>query len=423
MKKSKKCLRRALNRLEALNLKKLRPGMHPDGNGLYLVVQDSGARSWILRTMVRGRRKDIGLGGLAITSLAEARDEAGKLRAKARKGEDVLEVRRLDKRKANTPTFEDAAQQVHKEVAPTLKNEGNRENWLRSMENHVFPAFGKKTVETVDAADVLRAVGPIWTTKPDMARKTLTRIRRVLDWATIRGWRTVMAGNMTIALPNPCAGIHAALPSQPKEGHHAALPYSDLPALLEKIRVASCSEVLKLALEFTILTTTRTSEALYARKGELDLKAKTWTIPAERLQKEGVRRSGMKEDEPHCVPLSPRCVEIIEQAAQLNGDDDLVFPVSAGKAFSNVAMLKALQRIEGCENLSVHGFRATFKTWAHEKTKFDSLVIEAALAHKVEGIERHYLRTTFFDQRVKLMNDWARFATAAPLATVVKMRR
>ena len=216
--------KRELNRLTPVMLKKLPPGMHADGNGLYLDVQPSGSRSWILRTLVRRKRRDIGLGGLSTTSLAEAREEAAKLRARARKGEDILEKRRMEKR--NVPTFEEAARTVHQEVAPSLRNASNRVNWLRSLENHVFPMFGKKTVDTaIDSADVLRAILPIWRTKPDMARKTLARIRRVFDWATLHHHRDVMVGNITLALPNPCIGVRAALPGQPREGHHAALPY------------------------------------------------------------------------------------------------------------------------------------------------------------------------------------------------------
>src|SRR5262249_12937136 len=173
--------KRELNRLSAVSLQKLKVGkMHNDGNGLYLDVQRSGSRSWILRTMVRQKRRDIGLVSLSTRSLAEAREEAAKLRARAKKGEHILEKRRMARRRV--PTFEEAAQKVHKEVAPTLLNEANKENWLRSLDLHVFSVFGKKAVDAVDSADILRAVMPIWTKKPDMARKTLARIRRVMDW-------------------------------------------------------------------------------------------------------------------------------------------------------------------------------------------------------------------------------------------------
>ena len=400
-------------RLSAVGLQKLPSGLHLDGKGLYLVVQDSGSRSWILRTLVCGKRRDIGLGSLSTTSLAEAREEAANLRGKARKGEDILSKRRQEKQKSSAPTFEVAARIVHKEVSPTLKNDHNKVVWIRSLENHAFPVFGKKTVDAVDSADVLKAILPIWTKTPDMARKTLARIRKVLDWATIKGYRNVIAGNVTVPLPNPCAGIHVALPRQPKDGNHAALPYADLPAFIDKVRAGTSSAAVKLATEFCILTAARTSEVLEATWSEIDMETKVWSIPAER----------MKMDEPHKVPLSDRCIEILRNAKKISESGKMVFPGENDKPIGNVTMLRALQRMEGYEQLTVHGFRASFKTWAHEKTKYDSLIIEAALAHKVQGIERHYLRTTFFEQRRKLMQEWARFATSAPVALkVVKMR-
>jgi integrase len=403
-------------KLNAVSLKNLPAGLHGDGNGLYLSVKGSGARSWILRTVVRGHRRDIGLGSLSTTSLSDAREEAAKLRGKARRGEDVLTKRRMEKRKSNAPTFEDAAKIVHAEVAPTLKNEHNKVVWLRSLELHAFPIFGNKPVDAVEPADVLRAVVPIWTVKADMARKTLARIRRVMDWATIKGYRNVVAGDIVVPRPNPCIGIEVALPKQPKDGHHAALPYSEVPAFIgEKLRTSSAGLLVKLAMELTILTATRTSEALFAEWKEFDLDdGKLWSIPGER----------MKMDEPHKVPLSDRCIELLKEAKKISGESKFVFPsADPDEPLSNVTMLRALQRMEGCEDLTMHGFRAALKTWAHEKTKYDSLVIEAALAHKVDGIEKHYLRTTFLDQRRKLMEDWARFVTAAAVAKVVKMRR
>jgi len=403
--------KRKLNRLEPVSLWKKGPGMHADGNGLYLLVQESGSRSWILRTVIRGRRKDIGLGGLSTRSLAEARHEAATLRSRARTGEDVLEKRRIEKKKTNTPTFEDAARIVHRELAPTLKNDLNRDNWLRSLENHVFEVFGRKPVDAIDSADVLRAVGPIWTQTPDMARKTLSRIRRVMDWATIQGFRNVLAGNMTLPLPNPCSGIQVALPRQPKDGQHAALAYHEVPDFILKLRQSSASTAVMLAIEFAILTAARTSEVLEAAWKEFDVDARIWMIPAER----------MKMDEAHQVPLSDRCVEILVAAKKIGGDPHVFPSTKLNTPLSNVAMLKALQRMKGYERLTIHGFRSAFKTWAHEKTKYDTLVIEACLAHKVGGIERHYLRTTFLEQRRKLMKDWTRFVTAAPITKIARI--
>jgi integrase len=387
--------------------------MHNDGNGLYLDVQKSGSRSWILRTLVRGRRKDIGLGGLSTTTLADAREEAARLRGRARKGEDILIKRRMEKRKTNVPTFEEAAAIVHAEVAPTLKNDHNKVVWLRSLDNHVFPIFGKKTVDAVESADVLRAIAPIWTKTPDMARKTLARIRRVMDWATIQGYRNLLAGDIVVPRPNPCIGIQVALPKQPKDGNHAALSYEYLPKFIDALKKSSAGPSVKLAIEFTILTCTRTSEVLESEWPEFDLDGKVWSIPAKR----------MKMDEPHKVPLSERCVAILQAAKEVT-DSKFVFPSTQkkGEPLSNMSMLRALQRMEGYEEITMHGFRATFKTWAHEKTEFDRLVIEAALAHKVDGIDRHYLRTTFFEQRAKLMEMWATYVIGVSTSKMTDSR-
>jgi integrase len=325
-------------RLNAIALHKLPPGMHNDGNGLYLDVQKSGSRSWILRTIVRGHRKDIGLGSLSTTTLAFAREEAAKLRGKARKGEDILMRRRMEKRKANVPTFEEAAKIVQKEVAPTLKNGHNKVVWLRSLDNHAFPIFGKKTVDVVESADVLRAIAPIWTKTPDMARKTLARIRRVMDWATIQGHRNVIAGDIVVPRPNPCIGIQVALPRQPKDGNHAALPFEKLPTFINALKESSSGLSVKFAIEFTILTCLRTSEVLEAEWKEFDIDSRVWSISGER----------MKMDEPHKVPLSERCVAILQAAREMT-DSKFVFPSTQkkGEPLSNVAMLRALQRMEG----------------------------------------------------------------------------
>ena len=166
-------------KLKAVQLKKLSPGMHSDGSGLYLEVQESGSRSWILRTTIRGKRRDMGLGGLSTKSLSEARKEAAELRARAKKGEDILESRRIEKR--IVPTFKQAALTVHGSLAKTFRSEDHARNWLRSLELHVFPDFGSKTVDAIDTADVLRTIGPIWTTVPDTARRTLRRVKAIFD--------------------------------------------------------------------------------------------------------------------------------------------------------------------------------------------------------------------------------------------------
>jgi integrase len=401
------------SRLKAKGLEKLEPGKHYDGAGLELRVEPSGSRHWVLRTMVRKKRREIGLGSLSTLPLSEARIKAAELRAKARKGEDIVgerkEEREAEKRTAAIPVFEDAATIVHKELAKTFDSEDHAHNWLQSLKTYVNPVFGKKTVDKIDSSDVLAAIGPIWTEKADTAGRTLRRIKAVFDWCIVKGYRTVDVNGMKVTMPNPCDAIRAALPK--RNGamkHHEALPYAKLPGFISKLRTSPSALSVKLAFEFLILTAARTGEVLGATWEEIDIEAKTWTIPANR----------MKMKEPHKVPLSARAIEILELARQFN-DSKIVFPGRyAGHSLSQMALLMTLRRM-GHADLTAHGFRATFKTWAQETTKTDHLVIEASMAHAVKGIERHYLRTSFFEQRRKLMDAWARFATTPPKAKVV----
>lgn len=402
-------------RLKPVTLTKLDAGMHSDGGGLYLNVEPSGSRSWILRTMVCGKRCEIGLGALTTKPLADARIDAMNLRAKARKGEDILAERRAQKEaqaRGPVPTFEEAALTVHGTLAETFESETHAYNWKQSLKTYVFPVFGKKTVDRVDSADVLQAIGPIWTEKADTAGRILRRVKTVFDYCIVKGHRTVDVNGVKVTMPNPCAAIRMALPKQnKKENHHEALPFAELPPFIEAMHKTNSALTVKLAFEFLILTAARTGEVLNARWNEIDLESRVWSIPAAR----------MKMKTAHKVPLSARSIEILKLAKQFN-DAEFVFPGrSAGQPLSQMAFLMVLRRM-GYDGLTAHGFRATFKTWAEEKTKFDSLVIEASMAHAVKGIERHYLRTTFMDERRKLMDAWTRFAVAAPAGKVVRMR-
>jgi len=398
--------RKRVKKLSPLKLKTLGPGRHADGGGLYLDLQESGSRSWIFRTTIRGKRKEIGLGGLSSRTLAQAREAAADLLAKAKKGEDILEQKRLEKR--ITPTFEDAAMIVHTNLAATFESETHAYNWLQSLKTYVFPKFGKKLVDTIDSADVLAAVGPIWTGKPDTASRTLRRIKVVFDFCQASGFRTAIVNGVAVPMPNPCDGVRAALPKRNGvEKHHESLPYPELSGFIQKLRTSPSALCVKLAFEFLILTCTRTGEVLDARWDEFDLENAVWVVPATRMK--------MKVE--HKVPLSDRCIEILNLAKQFN-DGAIVFPGrKAGQPLSNAAFLMALRRMD-YEEATAHGFRSTFKTWAEEKTKFDSLVVEACMAHQIKGIERHYLRTTFFEQRKKLMTAWSAFAIAMPATKV-----
>jgi len=377
------------------------PGRYADGNGLYLVVDPSGAKRWVLRTVVRGKRRDIGLGGLRLVSLAEAREQAQALRRMARSGGDPLAERR--RQRMTVPTFEEAARSVHAEHSATWKNAKHASQWINTLTEYAFPTLGKLRIDHVDTPDVLKALSPIWLTKPETARRVRQRIGAVMDWAKAAGFRSAA---------NPIEGVGKGLPRQPdRSGHHAALPYAKLPGFLKSLRKADAGEPVRLAFEFLILTATRTSEVVGATWAEIDLAKKIWTIPAGR----------MKAAREHRVPLSKRCLEILARAKELSDGGPHVFPGrTAEKPLSNMAFLMTLRRME--IDVTAHGFRSTFRDWASERTNFARDVCEMALAHTVnDKTEAAYRRGDLLDKRRELMATWASFATSKQ-ADVVPLR-
>ena len=361
------------------------PGRYADGNGLYLIVEPSGAKRWMLRIMVQGRRRDIGLGGVQLVSLADAREKAINLRKVARAGGA----------KAGVPTFAQAARLVHAEHLPSWTNGKHVGQWITTLERYVFPAFGNRLVNQIDTPDVLRALSPLWLSKPETARRVRQRIRTVLDWAKAAGFRS--GGN-------PVEGVAKGLPKQlDRPKHHAAMPYGDVPSFVQDLQRGNSSEPAKLAFEFLILTATRTNEVLGAKWEEFDVRSATWTIPIERMN---------KSKREHRVPLSPRCLEILTRAKQLGGQREFVFPgQSEGQPFSNMVFLETLKQMN--LDVTAHGFRSSFKDWTSEETTFTEQVSEMALSHTIrDKTEAAYRRGDLFDKRRKLMTTWASFVTS-----------
>jgi integrase len=392
--------RKALSATAVRTLKK--PGSHADGNGLYLVVDASGAKRWNLRTVVQGKRSDIGLGGLSLVSLAEAREDAARMRKIARAGGNPL----LERRKANVvvPTFKEAAKQVHKERSVTWKNKKHATQWINTLKEYTFPLFGDNPVDQVDTPEVLNALAKIWLTKPETAKRVRQRIGTVMDWAKAAGYRT---GD------NPINGIAKGLPSQPKkQKHHAALPYSDVGSFIANLSETDANESTRLAFEFLILTATRTSEAILAEWSEIDLDEKAWTISAERMKAGNVFR----------VPLSERCIEILKRAKDISSGGPFVFPGrSSEKPLSNMVFLMLIRRLG--KNITAHGFRSSFRDWAAERTNFSREVCEMALAHTVSNkVEAAYLRGDLFDKRRQLMDTWTAFVSTDTSADIVTLR-
>src|SRR5262245_12242601 len=278
---------------KALNITRINalkePGRYVDGNGLYLVVDPSGAKRWLLRTVVHGKRSDIGLGGLSLISLAEAREEAIRLRKIARNDGDPLAERR--KELIVIPTFKVAATQVHQSHSVAFRNEKHKAQWITTLETYAFPKFGDRRVDQISSADVLEALSVIWNSKPETARRVRQRIKTVFEWCKAKQFRT---GD------NPVEGVSRVLPKhKTKQDHHAALAYAAVPEFLLSLIQADAGVAVKLAFEFLILTAARTGEVIGAKWGEISEAEKTWVIPAVRM-KAGVE---------HRVPLCLRTME------------------------------------------------------------------------------------------------------------------
>lgn len=375
------------------------PGRYPDGNALYLNVSDSGARSWVQRLMIGGKRVDLGLGSATLVSLKEAREKAHQYRKVAREGGDPRELRR---KLEAVPTFKAAAEAVHREHRPTWKNERHGTEWLRSLTDYAYPTVGARRVDNVTTQDVIALLAPIWLDKAETARRVLQRVKAILDWSHAKGYRPAGLD---------AGAVRKGLPKQrSREVHYEALPFDQVPAFVAGLRTGKLSESCRLAFELLILTATRTSEVLLAEPREFDLEAGVWVIPGSR----------MKMGKEHRIPLPPRAVEIVKAAQRLGGDRYLFPGQRHGRPLSNMAFLQAVRRLKA--KCVPHGFRSSFRDWAAEKTSFPGMVAEAALAHAVpDQVEAAYRRSDLFDLRCQLMAAWAQYVTAEK-AEVVALR-
>jgi integrase len=388
--------RHAEKALSAAAVRSLGPGFHPDGQGLYLKVDPSGARRWIQRIVIQGKRRDLGLGSPPLVPLAEAREKALSNRKLARAGGDPLDEAR---RAQSVLTFEQAARKVHEMHAPTWKNAKHAAQVIGTLETYAFPRLGHLKVADVTTADVLAVLTPIWTTKQETARRVRQRIGTVMKWAVAQGWRQ----------DNPAENIAQALPKAERaKAHRKALPYSEVASCIETVRASGAGLSTKLALEFLVLTAARSGEARGALWSEFDLHGAdratnaTWNIPAER----------MKAKKSHSVPLPSRALEILQEAEALSDGSGLVFPgTKQGKALSDMTLSKLVKELGF--DADVHGFRTSFRTWAQERTNFPREIAEAALAHGIKDkAEAAYARSNHIEKRRKLMAAWATFLEA-----------
>jgi integrase len=393
-----------------LSVKNAKPGRHADGEGLYLLVKPTGAKSWLLRIQVDGRRRDIGLGTVdtspralgkgeqspiaipilhrKVLSLSEAREKAGMLRTAAKSGLDPIAER--DRERRVIPTFREAVEAAHEALKDGWSDKGAK-NFLTSLERHAYPRIGDRRVEGITAGDITAVLAPIWTAKPDMARKVRQRIGAVLNFSHGRGWRTVEA---------PSKSVTVGLPRQPKGGNYDSMPYADVPAFVASLLTAAPTTG-RLALIFQILTAARPGEVRAARWGHIDLKARHWNRPAD-LMKTGVA---------HTVTLNDAALAVLQQAkaAHHPAADTLIFPGRGSGMFSDMTLNKVLR--DAKQPFDAHGFRSSFRNWAAEQMHhLDDSVAEAAIAHVIkDAVVRAYKRTPLLELRRQLLGAWGEF--------------
>jgi integrase len=375
------------------------PGKYFDGHGLYLRVDDGGGRYWVQRIVIRGKRRELGLGPASLISLAEARVAAVENRKSARSGGDPI----ADKKQAKAIlTFKEAASRVHIELSPTWKNPKDRAAFLSTLEKYAFGKFGTVLVSEVTSADIRKSVLDARKVAPEVARKLTFRLSAVFKWAIAEGMRT----------DNPALAGALALPKQEKsKGQRKALPFEEINGCIAAVAASAATAATKLALELVILSACRSGEVRGAAWPEFDLGAKVWTIPAER----------MKMNREHRVPLSPRALQILEEAKKLDDGSGLVFPgTKEGKQLSDMTLSKLVKELGF--PVDVHGFRASFRTWTQERTSFPREIAEAALAHVAgDVVERAYARSDVFQKRRKMMDAWAAFVAEPRKDNVVRI--
>ena len=413
-----------IGKLSALKVaREKRPGVYGDGGGLYLQITKRGSKSWIFRFWVAerdpktgavvrdpttnkvcGRGREMGLGSCITVSLAEARDRALECRKLREKDIDPIDAREAARRqvsleRAKSLKFREAAATYMAAHRAAWKNDKHAGQWAATMQTYAYPLLGEMSVQAIDTALIMKVIEPIWATKPETANRVRGRIESILNWATVRGYRqgdnpSRWRGHLDKLLPS--------LAKVRKPQHHNALPYAELPAFMKKVRKEE--GIAARALEFTILTAARTNEAISARRSEINMGQKLWTVPGDR----------MKADKEHRVPLSDRALEITATVAAAD-EEDFIFPGGRWRRpLSNMAMLAVLKRM-GRGDLTVHGFRSTFRDWAAERTYFPNEVVEMALAHAIDSkTEAAYRRGDLFDKRRCLMDEWEVYCDAAP---------
>jgi integrase len=384
------------------------PGMYSDGQGLYLQVTHAGAKSWIYRYQLHGKQHYLGLGSASAITLKRARELLAEPRRLRAEGIDPVETRRAQRSAARLAaakgvTFRQCAESYFATHEHAWKSEVHRQQWRTSVQTDAYPALGSLSVQDIDTSLVLEVLRPIWKAKPVSANRLRSRIENILDAAKSADLRTGdnparWAGHLENLLPSPR--------KMRSVEHYAALPYRDIPGFMIALRTRDGLSAR--ALELAVLTATRASEVVGARWNEVDFDQRTWTISAAR----------MKAGKEHKIPLSACAAELLRDLHAVRSGD-FVFPGRSGKGISTAAMLKTLAAM-GRSDLTVHGFRSTFRDWAAERTAFPNEVVEMALAHAIKGaVEAAYRRGDLFEKRARVMTAWSEFCAQALTSDVV----
>jgi len=396
------------SRVRILNAKHVEkeatPGYYFDGAGLYLQVAKGGSKSWILRFTIDGKAREMGLGSLLTFSLAEARTRATEQRKLIADGVDPIEAKQTKRRDirlatASAISFDDAAAAFIAANEAGWRSGKHGEQWRNTLATYASPVIGNLPVSEITTPLVLRILQPIWATKTETATRLRGRIEKVLDWAKVQGYRAgdnpaAWKGHLSEALPKPSKVANA--------GHHAALPWGEIVPFMQALRAMPGTA--SLAAQLIILTATRTSEVIEALWSEFDLQGKVWVIPRDRMK-------GFRE---HRVPLSQPAIAVLQQVQWDKHGSDYVFPnTRLEKPISNMACLAVLKRM-GRGDLTMHGFRSSFRDWAAESTAHPRDVCEMALAHAIEDkSEAAYRRGDLFEKRAHLMSDWGLWCDGA----------
>lgn len=410
-----------LSAIQVRRLLKKPAGLYPVGGvaGLALRVtrsenkkeSDPGAGGWILRLKVGKRRRDFGLGGFPSVELEQARERAREARDMVRQGADPAEQRQAARdallaAEGKRLTFQQAAAKFIERKRPEFRNDKHAKQWASTLEAYAYPVIGALPVDQIELAHIKKILDPIWTTKTETAKRLRGRVESVLAYATASGFR---AGDNPARWKGNLDAVMAKPGKLARVTHHRALPVDAMPEFMAALRKQEGMGAR--GLEFAILTAARSGEVRGATWAEIDLEAKTWTIPASR----------MKAEKEHRVPLSPAAVALLKALPRMHGCE-FVFPSTRGRMLSDMTLSAVTRRME--VDAVPHGFRSTFRDWCAERTNYPREVAEQALAHTISNaVEAAYRRTDLFDKRRRLMQEWAKFcAMPVKAATVTPIR-